>query len=104
MGVKKKIDLVIRRNTVILFIKMEKVIQSKVAEGNFSSSTDYILKTSPEDIFDSANELADGCMVNPKIKKYLIARFQEFAKGRETAKVAEIKQPLKNQSKKRLKK
>ena len=104
MGVKKKIDSVIRRNIVMLFIKMERVIQSKVAEGNFSSSTDYILKTSPEDIFDSANELAGSCMVNPKIKKYLIARFQEFVKEKETAKVTEIKQPLKNQSKKGLKK
>ena len=79
----------------MLFAKIEKVIQSKVAEGNFSSSTDYILKTSPTEIFDSVNELADDCMVNPKIKKYLIARFQEFAKGRETAKVAETENPQK---------
>ena len=104
MGGKNEIDSVIRRNIVILFAKMERVVQSKVAEGNFSSSTDYILKTSPTQIFDSANELADGCLVNPKIKKYLIARFQEFVKEREAPKVAEIKQPLKNQSKKRLKK
>ena len=75
MGGKNEIYSVIRRNIVMLFAKIEKVIQSKVAEGNFSSSTDYILKTSPTEIFDSANEIAYGCLVNPKIKKYLIARF-----------------------------
>lgn len=90
-----KILPIIRRNIIVLFAKMEKVIQSKVAESNFSSSTDYILKTSPTQIFDSANELADGCLINPKIKKYLIARFKQFVKERGTAKVAETEKPQK---------
>ena len=106
MSRQNEIDSIIRRNIVMLFAKMEKLIQSKVAEGNFSSSTDYILNTLPIEIFDSANELADGCLVNPKIKKYLITRFQEFVKERETLKVAETENPQKNtrQSDKKLRK
>ena len=80
------LGLIIGRNITSLFKILEKTVENEVINENYNSSISYILTASPEDIFESANNLADPFLINPVIKKYLIAQLQEFIRTKETEK------------------